>query len=74
VSVIWTDENGVTYNSADGLQPSTSYFQVLSVENNEKNEKGQDTKKLVVRFNCKVYNGVNVLSIDNAEATVCVAY
>ena len=34
----------------------------------------QTTKKLHVKFKCTVSNGVTTLQLDNAEATICVAY
>ena len=74
IAVSWTDQNGTVYSSREGTQPSSSFFQVLSVQDNELNEKGERTKKLQVKFNCKVFNGTNMISIDNAEATICVGY
>jgi PKD repeat protein len=74
VIVKWTDSNGIVYTSDNPAQPSSSYFQVLSVENYHDNESGEKTKKIHVQFKCMVYNGASSLSIDPASAVIVVAY
>jgi len=74
IVVKWTDANGVVYTSNSTKQPSSSNFNVLSVEDNDQNEQGQKTKKMRVKFNCTVYNGFRSITIDNAEAVISVAY
>lgn len=75
VVITWADTDGTVYTSNNPLQPSDAYFQIVSVGSGEQaNENGQPIKKLALRFKCKVYNGNKSISIDNAEATICVAY
>lgn len=73
VVVRWYDSNGEEYASTN-VQPSSSYFRIVSSEDYHDNENGQKTKKLHVRFTCKVYNGVNSMDINNADAVIVVAY
>jgi PKD repeat protein len=74
VSIKWIDGNGLTYTSNSSLQPSSSYFEILSIEDYDNNENNQKTKKIKIKFKSTLYNGLNVLSIDNAETVICVAY
>ncbi len=74
ITINYTDNMGVKYISNNMLQPSTSYFKIISVENFDNNEKNEKTKKLKVQFKCNVYNGSTVKTIDNAEAVVAVSY
>ncbi|HWY33916.1 MAG TPA: hypothetical protein VNX68_04675, partial [Nitrosopumilaceae archaeon] len=74
VIVTWKDAGGLAYSSNNTLQPSDSYFQILSEENFQENENHQPTKKLHVKFRCRVYNGTNSVLIDNADAVIAVAY
>jgi PKD repeat protein len=74
VVVRYTDSNGTVYTSQSPLQPASSYFQIVSIEDYEANESGLPTKKLHVKFKCNVYNGSTAVPIDNGEAIICVAY
>ena len=74
IEVKWTDASGTIYTSNNSNQPSSSYFEILSVENYKNNDNGQSTKRLHVRFKCMVYNGGVGVLIDNAEAYIAVAY
>jgi len=74
IIIDWTDANGVVYSSKNPLQPSNSYFKILSVENFKNNDNNQLTKKIHVQFACTVYNGANTVIISNADAVICVAY
>ena len=74
ITVTWTDNAGTIYTSNNISQPNDSYFQVVSVEDYSNNELGQRTKKLHVKFKCKVFNGANTVQIDNGEAVIAVAY
>ncbi len=73
-TISWTDANGTVYKSDNALQPASSAFNILSVEDYDKNELGQKTKKVHMKFNCTLYNGSNAISVDGAEAVICVAY
>lgn len=72
--ILWTDANGVVYTSKNALQPSNSYFKIVSVEDYKYNEMNQPTKKIRVKFKCTVYNGSNSILIDNADAVISVSY
>ncbi len=74
IIIKWTDALGTEYTSNSSLQPSTSYFKVISVSDYHDNENGQKTKKLHVKFKCNVYNGSASMPIDNGDAIVVVAY
>jgi PKD repeat protein len=74
ITIKWKDGNGITYTSNNSLQPSSSYFEILSVEDYDNNENNQKTKKLHIKFKTTVYNGTTSLTIDNAEAIIAVAY
>ncbi len=74
VEITWKDANGVVYSSNNELQPAANYFEILSVEDYDVNEKQQKTRKIHVRFSMTVYNGTKAITIENAEAVVAVAY
>jgi len=74
ITINWTDETGVLYTSNNPLQPSSSFFKIISVEDYETNEKNEKTKKIKVQFKCNVYNGTAVKTIDNAETIIAVSY
>jgi len=74
VTITWVDANGVAYTSNNALQPGNSSFEIISVSENEKNEKGQSTKKITARFNCKLYNGNKSITVNDADVVICVAY
>lgn len=74
VTILWTDNSGIAYTSNNSSQPTTSYFQIISVENYIKNQNNQSTKKLHVKFKCTVYNGNNTHIIDNGDAVIAVSY
>lgn len=73
-SITWTDAHGRVHSSDRIEQPASSYFQVISVEDYSNNEKGQKTKRIRLKLKCEVSDGSNTISIDNAEAVICVAY
>lgn len=74
IVVKWTDANGVVYTSKDPLQPSNSYFTIVSVQDYQNNNSNERTKKLHVKFKCTVYNGSNSIQLDNADAFINIAY
>ena len=74
VLITWTDANGIVYSSNNTSQPSQSFFEILSIAENEKNENNQPTKKLTAKFSCKLYNGTKSIEITNAEVVISVAY
>ena len=70
----WYDAGGKEYTSNNSLQPADSYFEILSVEDFDRNENNLATKKIKVRFKCTLYNGTESITIDKGEAVVAVAY
>lgn len=73
VTVEWTDANGITYSSANGVGLNNT-FQVLSVEDYDNNENGQRTKKVKMLVTCTLFNGSNTVQLDNAEIVFALAY
>jgi PKD repeat protein len=73
VVIKWYDSSGNEYSSV-GTQPDWSYFRILSSQEYHNNESGQKTKKLHVRFSCKVYSATASMDITNADAVIVVAY
>ena len=56
VAIEWVDTNGNAWRSDGGFQELTAFFGVSESENYEVNEKGQQTRKMRVEFNCRLYN------------------
>ena len=74
IIVEWTDANGIVFSSSNNFQPTTSGFQIKSVEEYLVNENGQKTKKIIASFNCTLYNGTSSILVEDAEVTFAVAY
>ncbi|MES2679684.1 MAG: PKD domain-containing protein [Bacteroidota bacterium] len=74
VVIKWTDSAGTVYTSDNALQPSSGFFEIVSVENYKNNERGETTKKITVRFKCNVYNGAAFKTIDNVQSVLAVSY
>lgn len=68
------DSKGVEYSSSQLNQPSTTNFEIISVENYKLNEKNEATKKIKIKFNCTLQSGSNILNINNGEAVIAVSY
>jgi PKD repeat protein len=73
-SFSWTDASGITYRSDRVVQPSSSYFKIVSVEDYNPNEKAEKTKKVKVSLSCRLSDGINTMTLNNAVAVICVAY
>ena len=75
IAIRWTDNSGVVYTSTNASQPNDSYFQIISVENYSNNQNNQPTKKLHVKFKCRVYdNSGNYYPVENGDAVIAVSY
>lgn len=75
ITIIYTDASGNTFNSNNALQPDSSFFHITSVADYQKNENGQSTKQLHVKFNCILYDSKNnPLVIKNGDAVIAVSY
>lgn len=75
VTINYTDGSGIVYTS-DSLQSSSSFFQITSVSDYQKNTSNESTKMLKVKFNCLLFNsGANPPSISaSGTAVMAVAY
>ncbi|MDO9001504.1 MAG: PKD domain-containing protein [Bacteroidota bacterium] len=74
VTILVSDPSGNIYSSSSQNQAQNSHFQIVSIENYSAPESSQIFKKIKIKFNCKVYNGSNVLDITNGEAVIAIAY
>ena len=74
VTVEWTDASGTIFTSNNSLQPSTSYFKILSVDPHNPNELGQATQKVHAQLKCTLYNGASTILLDNGDVVFGVAY
>lgn len=74
IKMSYIDQNGITYSSETNQQPSGSSFSIHSVEEFKANNKNQTTKKLLVKFSCKLNNGSTFVNITNGEAMIAVSY
>lgn len=75
IKVTYTDGSGKSYSSS--RQPQTggsNEFKILSVEEYKKNENDQPTKKLKIKFSCRLYSGTSFVDITDGEAVIAVAY
>jgi len=73
VVIEWTDAGGAVWSTLGGPQGSST-FEVLSVEEYDRNENGLRTKKVHMRVNCSLYNGVNSMPLTNADIVFAFAY
>ncbi|MCB0520863.1 MAG: hypothetical protein H6577_21225 [Lewinellaceae bacterium] len=75
VTIEYTDAEGRFYSSGLLVQPPSSYFEILKVEDYDLNEKGQKTKKLTVRFACDLWDTAGgKIVFKEGEAVIAVAY
>lgn len=75
VTIIYQDGLGNIFRSDWGQQNSSSFFEILEVEDYDDNEKGNPTKKLGLQFSCELWdeNG-NALKVNDGKAVWGVAY
>jgi hypothetical protein len=74
VVVEWVDAAGNIYTSQNSAQPTTSTFEIVSVENYEPNENGQQTKKIHMRISCMLYSSTGSIQLQNADVIFAVAH
>lgn len=75
VKVSYTNANGVTYSTFTQAQnPGSANFSIVSVEDFKTNERNESTKKVKITFNCKLYNGSDLVEITNGTAVIAVSY
>ena len=67
--------SGQLFRSDLAKQTAGAFFEILSAEDYDDNEKGERTKKLKIRFSCLLKNASGeVLNISNGEAVIGVAF
>ncbi|MBI1227645.1 MAG: hypothetical protein GC192_20595 [Bacteroidetes bacterium] len=75
VKVEYTDIVGNFYSSYLKPQPSFSFFKVINIEDYDKNEKGEKTKKVTVEYNCRIYSeSGDYIDLKNGKAVIAVAH
>lgn len=71
----YTDVDGTIFRSDFQNQPNSSFVEVLEVEEYERNEKGQKTKKVVLKFNCTLFgNDGSEKNVKSDSTILAVAY
>jgi hypothetical protein len=73
-TILLTDRDGTVYSSHDTIQPPSSYFELMGVNDYRTNNAGEPTKKLNLKFNCVVKNGARSINLANGTAVIAVAY
>ena len=75
VSIEYRDEVGIIYSSKKSVIDPDDMFEIINVQNYDRNVLGQATVKVDVRFNTKLIaeNGENI-QFDNGFATIAFAY
>jgi hypothetical protein len=74
ITFILRDPSGATYSSLDAPLVNGSFAEILSVEDYQPNASGQATKKIKLRFNCKLKGDTGDVQIEDATAVIAVAY
>jgi hypothetical protein len=74
ITVVFTDQNGVRYSSAELNQPVSSRFEIVSVEPYKNNEKNEPTKKVKIKFNCSFTSNNGPVNLTEGEAVIAVSY
>jgi PKD repeat protein len=70
----FTDADGTAYTSDDPSLPGSAALRILSVEDFQNNEKGDRVKKVTLVFNCTLFNGSRMLTLDGQEVVFAFAY
>ncbi len=70
----WIDGQGIRWSSQLGPQANDAQFQVLDATPYEKNERGEPTRKLRIRFDCRLYNDGGAWQTMSGETVVAVGW
>jgi len=75
VTITWVSESGVLYSSFDVVQPSSSRFEIVAVDDYETNEMGEQTKRIEFNVTClvKAANG-SLLKLEGIKGAFAAAY
>lgn len=74
ITVLLQDKEGRVFSSRGLAQPQYSYFELLEQSEYRANDKLEPTKKIKVRFSCRVENNGQFIDIQDAEAVLAVSY
>lgn len=75
IKVEYTNGNGNFYSSFLGPQPSNSSVNIIEVKDYDNNEKGDKTKKVTLKFTCRIWNiEGEYIDITNGKTTIALAY
>lgn len=74
VTIQLTDKNGKVFGSRELLQPEFSFFELLEQSEYRLNDQGEPTRKLKLRFSCRLEGEGQLVDIQNAEAVIAVSY
>lgn len=74
--VRYTADNGNIYESSQGIQPSSTFFTILSYKNYQHNEKGEKTQQVNMSFKCRVFNtnGSDFKDLEITNGVIAVAH
>lgn len=70
----WVDSNGDLWSSGMGPQVSGAFFQILEAEPYEKNERGEPTRRLHIRYKCRLYRTADAWKELSGEGVVAVVW
>lgn len=74
VSLQWKDEQNNLYSTNNNVQPSSSYFEIITSKPFENNEKGERGRLLGLRFSVLLSNGTQTVQAIVDKATMAVSY
>ena len=74
VSLQWKDEQNKVFSSNNTEQPSTSYFEIISSQPFENNERGEPGRLLTIRFSALLSDGSQSIQANVEKATMAVSY
>lgn len=74
ISIFLQDKEGRVFSSRDLIQPEFSYFEVLEQSEYSANDKLEPTKKIRLRFSCRLECNGQFIDIQDAEAVLAVSY
>lgn len=74
ITVLLKHPDGRVFSSKPLSQSGLSAFEITEVSDYKMNNNNEPTKKIKIRFNCSVQNGMDQIKIENAEAVLAVSY
>jgi hypothetical protein len=74
-AIKYIDNNGITYSSDLGEQPTFSFINILEIEDYLENENNQPTKKITLEMACRLFdsNG-NYVDLTDGFGTIAIAH